>query len=485
MIGRKARGTGAAPSATLSGDLLTMWAGNGYGATGFGNGNSGIIIQATENFTDAAQGTLMGFQTVPNGANVPLSRMGIKPNGSIGMGTQSPSAGLEVSNADNTLGNGTIFATSYASGGTSLFVGRRARGTGAAPTAVVSGDTLAGFLSQGHTGSGFSGTRGGMFVSAAENWTATAQGTNVFFNTTGTGTTTPSTKMVIDPNGDVGFGTFFPQAQLEVMRTGTDAAFAATVYTNGDGNANPVYFTRFANGTSAAPTAVQSGNITGLWAASGYGATQFGNFTGGMGVLAQEDYTDAAQGSLTGLFSTAIGSNQGQLHMAILPSGFVGIGDWNVPGLPPTAADRLQVFGDVRVGTTATNGCVKNFAGTGIIGTCVSDRRFKKDITPFKPVLDHLTALQPVHYYWRRTEFPDRHFGAAQTYGLIAQDVEQVLPELVVTNDDGYKAVDYSKLPLLTIQAVKELKSENDALKQRVADLEKMVRELFATAAGR
>ena len=47
-----------------------------------------------------------------------------------------------------------------------------------------------------------------------------------------------------------------------------------------------------------------------------------------------------------------------------------------------------------------------------------------------------------------------------------------MLPELVATDGDGYKAVDYSKLPLLTIQAVKELKSENEALKARVAELE-------------
>jgi hypothetical protein len=132
----------------------------------------------------------------------------------------------------------------------------------------------------------------------------------------------------------------------------------------------------------------------------------------------------------------------------------------------------LQVFGDARVGNAGTNGCVKRFDGTGLIGTCVSDRRFKKDITPFGPVLNQLTALQPVHYFWRADEFPDRHFGNAQNYGLIAQDVEQVLPELVDTDSDGYKAVDYSKLPLLTIEAVKELKAENDQLKQRVAEID-------------
>ena len=64
-----------------------------------------------------------------------------------------------------------------------------------------------------------------------------------------------------------------------------------------------------------------------------------------------------------------------------------------------------------------------------------------------------------------------------------------MLPELVATDSDGYKAVDYCKLPLLTIQAVKELKAENDArkaendaLKQRVAELERLVTEMLAAA---
>jgi len=74
-----------------------------------------------------------------------------------------------------------------------------------------------------------------------------------------------------------------------------------------------------------------------------------------------------------------------------------------------------------------------------------------------------------------------------------------VLPELVVTDEDGYKAVNYSKLPLLTIQAVKELKAEddavrsrveeltaeNDSLKDRVVELERLFKELLSTAARR
>jgi hypothetical protein len=72
-----------------------------------------------------------------------------------------------------------------------------------------------------------------------------------------------------------------------------------------------------------------------------------------------------------------------------------------------------------------------------------------------------------VNFYWRRAEFPGRHFGPAQSYGLVAQDVEQVLPELVSKDERGYRMVDYSKLPLLLLQAVKDLKAENMNLQRR------------------
>lgn len=131
----------------------------------------------------------------------------------------------------------------------------------------------------------------------------------------------------------------------------------------------------------------------------------------------------------------------------------------------------LQVLGDIRVGTSpsgpGTNGCVMNFSGSAIAGTCPSDRRLKRDITPFPKLLDRVVKLQPVDFYWRSAEFPERHFGSAQSYGLIAQEVEQVLAELVVKDEQGYKMVDYSKLPLLLLQAVKDLKVENETLQQR------------------
>jgi hypothetical protein len=215
------------------------------------------------------------------------------------------------------------------------------------------------------------------------------------------------------------------------------------------------------------PTAPQSGDALAIFNGSGYGTTGFGVGVSGMSVIAQESFTDSAQGSSLFFSTIPLGTNVQAVSMALNPFGMLGVGT-----IGPL--DRLQVVGDIRVGTSGTNGCLKNF-GAGVIGgTCASDRRFKKNITPFGSVLDRVTALQPVHFDWRTTEFPDRHFGDSRSYGLIAQDVEEVLPELVVTGEDGFKAVDYSKLPLLTIQAVKELK-------QRVADLERIIEEMRAT----
>ena len=204
----------------------------------------------------------------------------------------------------------------------------------------------------------------------------------------------------------------------------------------------------------------------------------------GFAGFAAENWTDAAQGTGMVFATTPIGAVDAVVHMGILPNGNVGIGTPAGPDGEPTALDRLQVFGDIRVGTSGINGCIKTFNATPIAARVRVGRALQEGRHAIH-ALGSLVALQPVHYRWRATDFPDRHFGDSRTYGLIAQDVERVLPEIVVTDQNGYKAVDYSKLPLLTIQAVKELNTENDALKRRVAELERVINELVVTSRPR
>jgi hypothetical protein len=395
-----------------------------------------------------------------------------------------------------------MWMTSYTNAIGPYYMARRARGTFGAPTAVLNGDGLGGFIGHGHGTTGFSNQASGMNILAAQNWTDTAQGTKIQFFTTDLGTTVPVNRMTLGPSGYLGFGTDLPDAVVDVVRQNDSADFRMTNYGGGD----PKMTARKARGTVAAPSAVQTGDQLGFFDMSGYGTTDWGDGGAAIAAFAAENWTDTAQGTGIYLAATPLGSNETAANLVVMPGGNVGIGVFNaIPVIP----DKLQVFGDIRMGTSGTNGCLRNFAGTGIVGTCSSDRRFKKDITPFTPVLNQLTALQPVHYFWRAADFPQQHFGDSRAYGLIAQDVEAVLPELVVTGEDGFKAVDYTKLPLLTIQAVKELKAENeelragnealkagqevlqqrvsqnDALRARVDELERLVTEMLAAAAQR
>ena len=166
--------------------------------------------------------------------------------------------------------------------------------------------------------------------------------------------------------------------------------------------------------------------------------------------------------------------NGGGSTLRIRPdNGYVGIG-------PVDPVDRLQVDGNMRL-----FGCLMNFSGTVVAGACSSDARFKRDVAPFPSLLDRFVRLTPVNYFWKADEFPNKHFGTERTWGLIAQDVQAVFPELVATDADGFLTVDYSRLPLMTVQAVKELKAENDDLKRRLAALESTLEALAVQLAAR
>lgn len=123
--------------------------------------------------------------------------------------------------------------------------------------------------------------------------------------------------------------------------------------------------------------------------------------------------------------------------------------------------DRLQVFGDIRLGTTGTNGCLKNFAGTGLAGTCSSDERLKTNIVEFQDgYLEKLLELKIISYNWNDTaKEVNKVDTAATNYALLAQNVESVFPEFVSIDSNGYKQVDYSRLPLYMLKSVQELGS--------------------------
>ena len=96
--------------------------------------------------------------------------------------------------------------------------------------------------------------------------------------------------------------------------------------------------------------------------------------------------------------------------------------------------------------------------------TAFSDERLKEDIQPITGGLEKVMQLQGVTY--KRNDVKD----AKTQIGVIAQQVEPILPEVVLTAEDemGTKSVDYAKMTAVLIEAVKELKQEITQLKQQI-----------------
>src|SRR5262249_10153961 len=100
-----------------------------------------------------------------------------------------------------------------------------------------------------------------------------------------------------------------------------------------------------------------------------------------------------------------------------------------------------------------------------------SDARYKQNIATLENALEAVQRLRGVTFEWRREEFPKMAFRAGRQVGFLAQEVEEVLPEVVRTNADGYKTVAYGKVVPLLVEAMKQQQAQIDALRAENAAL--------------
>ncbi len=144
-------------------------------------------------------------------------------------------------------------------------------------------------------------------------------------------------------------------------------------------------------------------------------------------------------------------------QVIIADNGNVGIGTNN-----PT--QKLHVIGNILASGTITP----------------SDSRFKKDITPIVSPLEKLQQLTGVTYHMNTTAFPEWKFEDGKQYGLIAQDVEKVFPEMVKTiNAQGYKGVDYVKLIPVLIESIKQQQQQIEGQQNQIDQQQKIIEQLL------
>ena len=104
--------------------------------------------------------------------------------------------------------------------------------------------------------------------------------------------------------------------------------------------------------------------------------------------------------------------------------------------------------------------------------TQTSDARLKQNVRPVGHALAGVLALRGVRYTFRRTEFPTKKLPGGEQLGFLAQELENVYPELVSTDTEGYKAVNYAQLVPVLVEALKEQQQQIEALKTQNAALQ-------------
>jgi hypothetical protein len=304
-----------------------------------------------------------------------------------------------------------------------------------APDTAATGEVLAGNWLQSYNGNtvvlgNASGTVGNGFQTVYYDGAAWKSGIELL-NSSGAGNLS-----LMKGGGNVGIGTTTPQGRLEI-NAGTDYNALTLGYNVADGVNNGALITGKRKTQSSTPYTVM-----GTWD----DGTDRSVYIGG-GSWSKPDATWIGFYTASNYTET---SNAGTERMRITPLGRVGIGS-------TSPSELLDVGGNVRA--------------VSFIST--SDQRLKTDIRPLENSSEKLSRINGVQYNWLANGQADM--------GVIAQDVEKVFPELVVTNNEtGYKAVKYQGLIAPLIESNKELYGMCKASEEQLARLTKRVEELTA-----
>ena len=306
---RKSRGTLASPTAVVNGDWIGALTATPYdGSSWLSTGYAGFVTNGTIAVGSVPTDYAINLGSSGNGTE----KFRITSAGNVGIGTASPTYPLHISKL-GTSGVDTTFLT--------LTDTRQA-----ADANITAGDGVTLRFSN------VSNSNRMASIHALAETNGSGASALTFQTNPGAGATE---KLRITSVGNVGIGVAAPAAKLDVRSNAVNA-----IVSGGQGTGNyGAMIAASSRGTIAAPTATQSGDITGVFGSFGYGATTFPAATkAAMRAVASENWTDAAQGLQLIFDTTPNGSTTNTDRMIITSSGNVGIGT-NTPN------SKLEVVG--------------------------------------------------------------------------------------------------------------------------------------------
>lgn len=390
------------------------------------------------------------------GINIGSAGAPVTFNGAIG--TPSSGVGTNITNVNAATLGGATFAAPGAIGGgtpsTGAFTTLTASTSISSPTHAASGALT--FQSNGST---FAGS-----ISTSQQWEF---GANV----------TPDATVTVNNNTVAGVA---PSLATQIHTLGADNAFAG-MYSDAFGSGQVVWGARLATGTAASKTAVgASATVVSFggyaWDGSAYGAL------GGIDFVTSGAQTGSNHSSLITFRTVPAGSTTFAVGMTIFASGGVGIGSAAPdPGIGSLQVNTTIVAPNITsdAGLADTTLCWKNAAttgtflkGSGTLGICLgtSGAQFKTAFAPMVGGLEEVMRLNLQNYRYRKG-YGDS--GERMQYGLTAQDVDMVMPDLVRRDISG-EAINYDAGAFLFIglRAIQQLKADNDNLEMRLTKLE-------------
>ncbi len=298
-----------------------------------------------------------------------------------------------------------------------------------------------------------------------------------FWNTDGNAGTSPSNQFIgttdnqdfvirtdnterlrtLGANGNIGIGTTAPDEKLDVQGnielSGGNRSIHTQVSPLGRGGYSLTL--RASNHNNNGNFAVNGGHVI-LQGGSGYNIDQG---LGGGNVYLRSGHNDLTSnpGQRNGgyiIFETGGASGSKAERARMLDNGNFGIGTTN-----PGAKFQVGNKGDA------------SFARANSWAT-FSDRRLKNKIELITNALDKLDQIHGYTYNWKNKSDSSRQVG------VIAQEIELVMPEAVKTGSDGYKTVDYGKLSALLIQAVREQQTIITSLENKIEQQNTTIRDV-------
>jgi hypothetical protein len=175
----------------------------------------------------------------------------------------------------------------------------------------------------------------------------------------------------------------------------------------------------------------------------------------------------AAVGATTYVGTTAIALNRASAAQSL-----TGITSIDGSAVTFTSTTQNSQFNSIGVGTAGSGTAGQIRATNDITAFYSSDASLKENVKTIDNALAKIEKINGVEFDWTDAFIEaqggeDDYFVRKHDIGVIAQEIEAVLPEVVATREDGIKAVKYDRIVPLLIEAIKELKTELDELKAK------------------